>query len=153
MRAIQLNNQALQASCSGDFKTAEQLHLEAISLKETSLGTNNPTTGLTYNALGELYLKMGRLDEAEVFLSKAIQVRNTSGPPFDAAVSRENMAQLYELRGNLANAKKIRLMGIPNKLVCGYYQVGVLYKFIWGTLANQNPVPRSAIRFKRINAV
>jgi hypothetical protein len=39
------------------------------------------------------------MDDAEVNLKKAVAVRNTAGSAFDAAVSRENSAQLYEIRG------------------------------------------------------
>ncbi|KAF8974042.1 hypothetical protein BDZ97DRAFT_2053638 [Flammula alnicola] len=107
----QLNNQALAATRNGDLATAERLNLEAIATKERGLGLDHPTTALSYNALGELYLKQKRLDEAENYLMKAVAIRNVKGAAFDAAVSRENLAQLQELRGDLVKAKEIRLTG------------------------------------------
>ncbi|RDB29550.1 hypothetical protein Hypma_015534 [Hypsizygus marmoreus] len=116
-----LNQQALQAERNGDLQLAERLHLQAIAVKESGLGRNAVSTALSRNALGELYIKMGRLDEAEDNLKKAIAVRNHAGPAFDAAVSRDNLAQLYELRGNFKAAKDIRLSGAPENMSCGFY--------------------------------
>ncbi|KAF9568398.1 hypothetical protein CPC08DRAFT_746233 [Agrocybe pediades] len=120
MNAVPLNNQALMAEQSGDFATAERLHLQAIQIKEQALGPENPTTALSYNAIGELYLKMQRLDDAESYLTRAVRIRNSSGTALDAAISRENIAQLYELRGDLSRAKQIR-SSVPDHVVCAYH--------------------------------
>src|ERR1700678_1742029 len=90
MKGTDYNNQALQASRNGDLTTAERLHLEAIKVKEASLGIDAVGTALSYNAIGELYLEMKKLDKAEEYLSKAVAIRNVKGPAFDGAVSREN---------------------------------------------------------------
>jgi len=121
--AVDLNNRAIAAERSGDYVTAEKLYLEAIAIKERGLGTNDPGTAITYNALGELYLTMKRLDDAEKYLTKAVKIRNPKGTVLDAAVSRENLAQLYEARGNLEKVKETRLSGQPDKMVCSHYQV------------------------------
>ena len=99
------------------------MHLQAIAIKEQQFGTDEVTTALSYNAIGELYLQMRRLDDAENYLDKAVRIRNTKGPALDAAVSRENLAQLDELRGNLPRAKELRLSCAPDNIVCGYYHV------------------------------
>ncbi|KAG9219669.1 hypothetical protein CCMSSC00406_0006009 [Pleurotus cornucopiae] len=121
MEGIQLNNQALQAERMGNLQEAERLHLRAVEIKEQGVGPNAVTTALSRNGLGELYLKMGRLDEAEDNLNKALEVRKGAGPAFDAAVTRENLAQLYEVRGNMSAAKEMRLAGAPNNIACGNY--------------------------------
>ncbi|KAL0951204.1 hypothetical protein HGRIS_007930 [Hohenbuehelia grisea] len=94
MQGSDLQNRGLQAEKDGDFEEAEQLYLQAIQIREQGLGSDSVTTALTRNALGELYLKMGRLDDAETNLNLALGVRSTSGPPFDAAVTRETLGQL-----------------------------------------------------------
>lgn len=124
-QGTRLNNLALQAEQSGDLVRAENLHLEALAIKEMGLGPNSLSTAISQNALGELYITLGRLDDAETYLRKAIAIRNHAGPAFDAAVSRENLAQLYELRGDLKQAKEIRLYGAPDHLSCGYYHVNI----------------------------
>lgn len=121
--AAQLNNDALQAERNGDLVTAERLHLEALAIKEQHMGVNSVATALTRNALGELYMKLNRLDDAELNFRKAIEIRNSAGPLFDAAVSRENLAQLMEVRGDLKLAKDTRLVGDPDNMVCGHYRV------------------------------
>lgn len=118
-----LNNQALEAERNGDLLAAEQFHLRALELKERHLGPDAVSTALTKNALGELYIKLGKLDEAEGHLKKAVDIRSTAEPAFDAAVSRENLAQLYEIRGKLKEARDTRLLGSPDKMACGYYHV------------------------------
>jgi len=123
IKGTDYNNRALQASFNGDLATAERLHLEAIKVKETGLGTNAVSTALSYNAIGELYLEMKKLDKAEEYLLKSVAIRNVKGDLFDGAVSRENLAQLEELKGNLSKAKEIRLSGAPDKIACGFDQV------------------------------
>ncbi|KAF4574279.1 hypothetical protein EYR36_005612 [Pleurotus pulmonarius] len=115
---IDLNNQAYQAKVRGDFTEAERLYLRAIEVKERHLGPSAITTALSRNALGEVYLQMGRMAEAEDNLTKALEVRNAGGPPFDAAVTRENLAQLAEMRGRMSDAKALRLAGAPNTIAC-----------------------------------
>ncbi|KAL4260091.1 polyprenol kinase family protein [Pleurotus pulmonarius] len=115
---IDLNNQAYQAKVRGDFTEAERLYLRAIEVKERHLGPSAITTALSRNALGEVYLQMGRMVEAEDNLTKALEVRTAGGPPFDAAVTRENLAQLAEMRGRMSDAKALRLAGAPNTIAC-----------------------------------
>ncbi|KIJ68463.1 hypothetical protein HYDPIDRAFT_106662 [Hydnomerulius pinastri MD-312] len=121
MQASQLNNQALQLSDQGNLTGAEELHLQALQAKLAALGENNPTTALTRNALGELYLRMGRLDDAEDQLRRAVAVRTTRGTVFDAAVSVENLGRLHEARGNLPEARQARLSYDRNNMVYGNY--------------------------------
>jgi len=42
---------------------------------------------------------------------------------FDAAVTRENLARLYELKSDLEAAKEMRLRGAPSSIACGNYNV------------------------------
>ncbi|KAG5221909.1 ubiquinone oxidoreductase kd [Salix suchowensis] len=80
-------------------------------------------TAASHNALGELYVKMNRLAEAEFEFMTAIGIRSRAGPDhvFDAAVSRENLAQVYEMTRRTPAAKNMRLLGAPNKILCAYY--------------------------------
>ncbi|OBZ78943.1 hypothetical protein A0H81_01107 [Grifola frondosa] len=115
---INLNNEAQRLVREGNFQAAELKHLRAIELKERGLGLDHITTALSWNAIGELYIKMGRLDEAEGYLQKALRVRSNSGPASDAAATRDNLARIYEIRGNLQAAKTMRLAGAPDKIAC-----------------------------------
>lgn len=74
--------------------------------------------------LGELWLKMGKLDEADDILKKAMATRNNYDfTGWDAGVTRENLGQVYEAKGDLAEARSIRKSGAPNAICCGFYYV------------------------------
>ncbi|KAH7930952.1 hypothetical protein BV22DRAFT_1027708 [Leucogyrophana mollusca] len=119
--AAALNQRALSLTRQRDFAGAETLYLKALRLKEHHLGREHIETALTTNALGDLYLNMSRLDDAESFLRRAIAVRMHAGPVFDAAVSIELLAQVYEAKGDLRQAKKTRLSNGTADIACGNY--------------------------------
>ena len=119
--AIQNNNEGLALKQSGQYAAAEQKYLRALEIKLNHIGENAITTALSHNALGELYIAMDRLDDAERHLEIAVRIRNGDGPTFDAATSRENLAIVYEMRGNLAAAKQMRKS--TGKYACGNYDV------------------------------
>ena len=120
---VALNNEALRLESQGDLAGAERKHLEAIWVKEAGLGTDDSTTAVSYNGLGELYLSMERLDKAEEYLTKALRVRERSGPASDLAVTRDNLGKLFEMKGDLQSAEDIRLKGAPDNIACGNYNV------------------------------
>jgi tetratricopeptide (TPR) repeat protein len=119
--AIQNNNEGLALKQSGQYEAAEKKYLKALDLKLRHIGENEITTALSHNALGELYITTNRLEEAEKHLQLAVNIRNAEGPTFDAATSRENLAIIYEMRGDLAAAKKMRKS--TGKFACANYDV------------------------------
>ena len=119
--AIQNNNEGLALKQRGMYEAAEQKYLRALDLKLKHIGENAITTALSHNALGELYIAMNRLDDAEKHLDLAVKIRNADGPTFDAATSRENLAVVYEMRGDLKAAKQMRKSA--GKYACGNYDV------------------------------
>ncbi|KAI0363911.1 hypothetical protein BV20DRAFT_1039681 [Pilatotrama ljubarskyi] len=123
---VELKNQAIRLQTQGDLQGAERAHLEAIRVKEAGLGTDHFTTAVSYNGLGELYLTMGRLGQAQEYLNKALRVRSQSGPKSDLAVTRDNLGRLYEMKGDLKAAQAIRLQGSPDNIACGNYNCAKL---------------------------
>ena len=126
--AIQNNNEGLALKQSGQYAAAEQKYLRALELKLNHIGENAITTALSHNALGELYIAMNRLDDAERHLEIAVRIRNADGPTFDAATSRENLAIVYEMRGNLVAAKQMRKSS--GKYACGNYDVRPILRLL-----------------------
>ncbi|KAF9494458.1 hypothetical protein BDN71DRAFT_978240 [Pleurotus eryngii] len=117
--ASDLNTQAYQAQRSGNLQEAERLYLLAIELKERSSGPNTMTVATSRGMLGEVYLKMGKIEEAEDNLKKAMAVISESGASsFNAAVTRENLAQLAEMKGEMGEAKALRLGGASHTVAC-----------------------------------
>lgn len=119
--STQLQNEGLALEQSGQYVAAENKYLESLDLKLKYIGANKTTTGISRNALGELYTTLNRLDEAEKHLELAVKIRNADGPTFDAAVSRENLAIVYEKRGDLLAAKQMRKS--TGKYACSNYNV------------------------------
>ncbi|KAG2044845.1 hypothetical protein BDR03DRAFT_937357 [Suillus americanus] len=120
-QAAEINNQALSLSRQGNYAGAEDLHLQALHLKLGAVGENNLATAMTRNALGELYLKMGKITDAEEQLKKAVSVRMRNGPAYDAAVSVENLGQVHEVKGDLEEARRVRLSHPADVIACGNY--------------------------------
>ncbi|KAJ8697482.1 hypothetical protein PTI98_004285 [Pleurotus ostreatus] len=68
---------------------------------------------------GEAYLKMGKIEEAIDNLKKAMAMMSESGvSSFNAAVTREDVAQLAEMKGEVGEAKALRLGGASNAMAC-----------------------------------
>lgn len=63
---------------SGDLAGAEAVHLSSLRLKIESTGENSVQAASTKNALGEVYMLMGKMDEAEKYLVEAYDVRKIS---------------------------------------------------------------------------
>lgn len=75
LQAADLNNQALNLESIGDYNGAEKKHLQALKIKRESPNGSKIGIGLTLNALGDLYLTMGRLDDAQKMLEEALECR------------------------------------------------------------------------------
>lgn len=122
--AVALNNEGLRLSETGDFAGAERLHLKALDIKLRGMGPSAFSTSISYNELGETYIRMHELEKAESNLKKAIEIRNMyPNHAFDAAVSREYLAQVYEMRGDLVKAKETRLSAGKLNIACAHDRV------------------------------
>ncbi|TFY62918.1 hypothetical protein EVJ58_g3566 [Rhodofomes roseus] len=124
------NNTAQQLMKISRYEEAERLHKQAIEVKERGLGKDHITTALSYNAIGETYIQMKRLDDAEMYLQKALNIREASPramDEIDAAVTRENLAVVYEMRGDLPRARQLRRVGSPNNMLCAHSNVSLTF--------------------------
>lgn len=81
---IVLSNQGTRLAKEDDFKGAEQIYLEAERLA--------PKRAEIHNNLGHVYLKLGRLDQAENRLRRAIRLSSY------LAAAYVNLADLYLMR-------------------------------------------------------
>ncbi|KAG8924422.1 hypothetical protein FRC01_011541 [Tulasnella sp. 417] len=106
---------------AGDDEDSEWRHRQALELKIANFGTNSVNTAISYNGLGEALLRKDKLAEAEEAFMKAIVIREAKGPVFDAAVSRENLACVYEAQGRWNQARELRTRSREN-MVCSNYK-------------------------------
>lgn len=117
------NNEAGALERAGNFIGAEQKHRQALGLKITAAGEDSIPVALTKNALGELYLKMNKLDEAQTMLEAAERIRSGArGQEFDAACSRDNLGRLWEMKGDAAKAAEWRSKK-ENEMICSHFDV------------------------------
>jgi len=122
IEAVLNHNEGVDLAAEGQYEAAEQRYLKALDIKIKTMGKDAISTALTHTTLGELYTATNRLDDAEKHLKIAMKIRqeDVEGPTFDAAMSRENLAVVYEMRGNLVAAKQIRKS--TGKFACGNYR-------------------------------
>lgn len=115
----------MELSKQNNHIEAEKCHRKALEIKTRN--SNNPdidtAVALSKNALGEELLILGRLDEAEKLLKESLATRATRSANLDAAVTRENLAQVYQAKGDLDSATRVRDQGVPNQLCCSHYNV------------------------------
>jgi len=125
------SNQASTLFTAGRYREAIEMHKKVLATKVRAHGDESVPVALTYNAMGESYLKMGSLVEAEEVFLKALHVRDDKafgglglGPRNDAAATRDNIGQLREAQGRFEEARNIRLKGVDKgEMMCGSYQV------------------------------
>ena len=73
--------------------------------------------------LGEAQIRLGKLDEAEKNIIDALNYQEGQNDLFESTACRDMLAQVYETRGYLSKARKLRRKDIKN-MVCSYTRVG-----------------------------
>ena len=68
---------------------------------------------------------MRQPNKAAENFKQAITIRNAAGPQysFDAVVSRENLAQVYKMRGHIKSDKEIQNSAGKANIVCANHMV------------------------------
>lgn len=94
--AVQLSNEEMMRGNREDYQGAIEQHKKALQLKINAYGEESVQAAISHNAIGENCLLLKNWEEAEDNLKKALKVRDEMGlgPRVDAAVSRDNMAQV-----------------------------------------------------------
>lgn len=124
--AKDLNHKGLALANKGDYAGAVGLHRQALEMKLRLWGTSDITTAVSYNALGESLMHLGQFNEAEDNIKKALDIATRLRSKFDQAFYRENLAMVYESKGDLAKAGDTRRSGEPTEYICSYYGVSLL---------------------------
>ncbi|KAI0651815.1 hypothetical protein C8Q79DRAFT_59524 [Trametes meyenii] len=119
--ALSLSSRARQLDARGSYGEAEQLLYRAIELVEPCTPPSETTVAALWNSLGELYLHMGRLDDAERWLNKSLDLSVATREFKEIASTRETLARISQIRGELLKAKALRMLGAPDDMRCGYH--------------------------------
>lgn len=116
-----LTLQARQLDARGCYFDAERLLRKAMELVDSTVPSPNLANLL--GGLGELYFHMGNLDGAEEWFQKSLDVgilvHNFKG----VSASRENLARVRRVRGEVLKAKALKVLGAPDDMCCGSYSV------------------------------
>lgn len=89
-----------------DFEAAEKNFLESLKLCEEN--TIEYGKMLNYNALSDLYLKMGTLDKAEIYAKKALEIAEGFDETEVLRESNVKLSSIYEEKGLFETALKYR---------------------------------------------
>jgi tetratricopeptide (TPR) repeat protein len=80
-----------------DYTKAEELFLQALQIRQKTLGSEHPDTVLSINNLAFLYLETGQFDKSESLFQQALEIeekiRGSDHP--DTAWIRSNLGLLY----------------------------------------------------------
>jgi tetratricopeptide (TPR) repeat protein len=97
----------------GRWVEAEQLYLDALQLTESNPSEMLLERGQLFNNLGNISTRTGRLEEADEWLSRALDLwtKNVESP-LDLAVCYTNLGHLREVQARPADARALYLAGL-----------------------------------------
>ena len=78
-QALTFSREASMADRAGNLTEAVQLHLRALELKVRLFSERSTQAALSYNELGECYLRLNNLPAAEEALTNALRARDDRG--------------------------------------------------------------------------
>ena len=81
-------------------------YTQALSTREEALGSGDPLVANVLNDLGRNYYEMGRYEQAEPVLVRALEIYESSNDaPREAALPPLNLALLYQAKGRYTDAE------------------------------------------------
>jgi len=89
-----------------NFETARGHFVEALTDRRRRLEAGHPLIARTLNNLASVHIRTGALDEAEVALSEALEIRRMEGDPYETSLVLENLAVTHYRSGELANSEE-----------------------------------------------
>ncbi|KAI9895116.1 hypothetical protein PsorP6_018765 [Peronosclerospora sorghi] len=121
MEIVNYSNEATDLVEANQLQEAETL-LRDVLLRMSGAGFDDVSIALTQNELGSVLRRLGALDEALELLTAALVIRTRSDQAEsicialrDGNITREEMAKVYEAKGDCASARKIRG---PGRRIC-----------------------------------
>jgi len=104
-----LNNLAALYMQQGRYSDAEQLYLQALSIRNNMSASEDSGTVIILSNLGALYLKEGKYPEAESLCKRALDLRAKLHTPEDNQGSSllSNLGTLYFVEGKYPQAETL----------------------------------------------
>ncbi len=104
-----LSNEGLLYATMGRFTQAEGFTAEALDMRKTKFGENNPGVAASLNNYGVLHYNLGRFNESEKSLGSALSIlqQNNLQAGMQYAIVLNNQAMLFQAIGRYSEAEKI----------------------------------------------
>ena len=104
-----MNNLALVLNQQGKYEEAEEMHRQALALRETVLGKEHPNTLRSMNNLALVLESQGKYEEAEEIYRQALALKETvlGKEHPDTLGSINNLALVLESQGKYEEAEEI----------------------------------------------
>lgn len=122
MALVSSSNEATKLVKSNKLREAEIL-LRDVLRRKPAAGFDEVSVALTQNELGGVLRQLGELDEALELLTTALEVRDREDEKAgitialrDGNITRDEVAKVYEAKGDCAKAMEIRQ---PGRRICG----------------------------------
>jgi len=147
---------------AGNHMDALAGFLEALALRQKTLGENHPEVGSSFRSIGQLYVDLGKYPEAESYLLKAIAIQEVIEPDrnVELASSYSGLGLLYTRMGDfdrseLYNYKALEIRKLAfndqhAQVGASYNNLGVLYQ-TQGNFVKAEPFFRSALQIRMHN--
>ena len=74
-RAKELDGQVSELNKAAKYSEAMPLAQESLKLREEALGPNHPDVAISLNNLADLYMRQGRLAEAELLFRRSLAIK------------------------------------------------------------------------------
>ena len=106
---VSLNDLAQVAQALGDYKEAEKLLEESLSILTRRLGSGHPSAVATLSNLTSLYAEIGRYRDAALLYQQAVKVTvNSLGAQHpNLGIYLNALADIYEWRGEFEEAEAL----------------------------------------------
>ena len=103
LTANALNNLAQIHREQRKYTTAEKEYRQCLEISDALLGPSHPQAAITRSSLGLLYLRMGRLDDAEAQLSESLRIVTQTNPLIPGRIVRilHMLGETYSRQGKV----------------------------------------------------
>ncbi len=104
-----ISSQGLLYATMGRFTQAESFTAEALDMRKTKLGEQNPGVAASLNNYGVLHYNLGRFNESEKDLSAALDIlaKNNLQSAMPYSIVLNNQAMLFQTIGRYEEAEKV----------------------------------------------
>jgi len=90
------------------YTTAEREYRQCLEITDALFGPSHPQVAITRSSLGLLYLRMGRLEDAEAQLIASLRITTETNPPLPGRIVRilHMLGETYSRQGKVSESEE-----------------------------------------------